>query len=178
MTYEVGWGNIIQKLQKLLCCRSYHRWKGTKQWHNQQWQQFIHLSRWNNGTLLSQLIYLLWRPRILFSKAENHWCSPICKCIYTQQYSLNWYPFICQTWENIVHFTQVLHLLLFSILGLFLLQFRKEGEENDPIGINSNGASRGNWWQGMKAMNFFFYALTIAMLLVFVPDIHNRVRVT
>ncbi|MBA0669791.1 hypothetical protein Goklo_025461, partial [Gossypium klotzschianum] len=26
--------------------------------------------------------------------------------------------------------------------------FRKEGEEDDPIGINSNGASRGNWWQG------------------------------
>ncbi|KAB2010894.1 hypothetical protein ERO13_D10G238356v2 [Gossypium hirsutum] len=30
------------------------------------------------------------------------------------------------------------------------LYFRKEGEEDDPIGINSNGASRGNWWQGMK----------------------------
>ncbi|KDP42186.1 hypothetical protein JCGZ_02916 [Jatropha curcas] len=34
-----------------------------------------------------------------------------------------------------------------NISGSYPL-FNKDGEEDDPNGNNSNGASRGNWWQG------------------------------
>lgn len=41
-------------------------------------------------------------------------------------------------------------LLLANILYIFHLnlQFKKDKNDGDPNGNDSNGASRGNWWQG------------------------------
>lgn len=87
--------------------------------------------------------HLLWVH--LFTMERKRICMLILQVLIPPDQIPMYVRLLCLN-TNIFYFT---NLWSITELCFLLYQFKKDGGVNDPSGINSTGASRGNWWQGI-----------------------------